>query len=69
LLKKYSDIYWVSARFIDSLRQNSSKVDVKPSSKPEGFFLYQNYPNPFYGNGTGNISTEIKFTIQNGELS
>ncbi len=52
-----SDIYWVSARIIDSIKQTITTVKKETRDRPGDYNLSQNFPNPF------NPSTNISFHI------
>ena len=51
------DIYWVSTRVIDSLKQIETSVEAEKQVTPKDFALNQNYPNPF------NPSTVISYQL------
>lgn len=52
-----SDIYWVSTKVIDSLKQTITGMPAEKTNMPTGYKLFQNYPNPF------NPSTVISYRL------
>ena len=54
-----SDIYWVSASIIDSLKSTVISVNPLQGQVPDRYKLFQNYPNPF------NPNTVISYSLPN----
>jgi hypothetical protein len=54
-----SDIYWVSASIIDSLKSTVISVNPLLEKVQDGYKLFQNYPNPF------NPGTVISYSLPN----